>query len=304
MGTTKKIAFVIWDYLMIAVGVFLYTSAWTCFMLPRGIVSGGLTGASAILSLATGISVDIFYFTINTILIVVGTLVLGKGFGFKTIYAIIVATLFLRILGSDSFHFLKSLPGELLYVEEQILIPIIGGLLEAIGVSIIFQRGASTGGTDILALILGKFWPISPGKVFMYSDLFIIATILLIPGHTFGDMIYGYIAMLVFSFGLDYVLMGRKSTVQVMIFSDRFAEIADHINREMDRGVTALNAIGWYTQAEKKVLLVLVRKFQLREVTKAVKSIDPKAFVSVSPATGVYGEGFDEIKTGLQRKKK
>ncbi|MBR1706581.1 MAG: YitT family protein [Bacteroidales bacterium] len=300
----RKVSSIIWDYFLIAVGVFIYVVAWTSFMLPQGMVSGGLTGACAILSMATGVPVDIYYITINALLIILATFVLGRSFGFKTIYAILVATILLRVLGSDTFNFMKSLPGEFFYVEDRALVPIIGGLLEAIGIGLIFQRGASTGGTDILALIINKFWPVSPGKVFLYSDLVIIATILLIPGHTFSDVIYGYIAMLVFSLGVDYVLMGRKSTVQVLIFSERYAEIADHINKALDRGVTALNAVGWYSKADRKVLLVMVRKYQLSEVTRAVKAIDSKAFVSVAPANDVYGEGFDVIKTGIQRKKK
>ena len=115
---------------------------------------------------------------------------------------------------------------------------------------------------------------------------------------------YGYIAMITFSLAVDYVLLGRKSSVQVLIFSEKYKEIADYIIHEMDRGVTALDAVGWFTQSEKKVLLVLVRRSQLHEVTKAVKGVDQRAFMSVSPASDVYGEGFEEIKTGLDRKKK
>ena len=155
-----------------------------------------------------------------------------------------------------------------------------------------------------MALIVNKFWPVSPGKVFFFVDLFIIASILLVPGKNFQDMIYGYIAMVTFSVGIDYMLLGSKSTVQILVFSQQYQKIADYIIKDMDRGVTALNAIGWYTKEEKKVLLILVRKSQLPMLTKAIKSIDRKAFVSVSPASGVYGEGFEEIKTGLNRKRK
>jgi len=292
------------DYVLIAIGCAIYVLGWTSFMLPCNVVSGGLTGASAILELATGIPLDIFYLVLNAALIILATFVLGRGFGIKTIYAIIVSTLLLRLFSSEYFNFLKCLPGQPLYVEEKILVPVIGGLLEAVGIGMIFVRGGSTGGTDILAMIVNKFWPISPGRFYLISDAVIISSILLIPGHTFGDMVYGYIAMFTFSFGIDFVLMGNRSSVQVLIFSERYAQIADYINRELDRGVTALRSIGWYTQHEQNLLLVLVRKSQLQEVTKAVKALDPKAFVSVSPANEVYGEGFEEIKAGLQRNKK
>ena len=174
--------------------------------------------------------------------------------------------------------------------------------MESLGIGLIIQRGGSTGGTDIAVLIVNKFWPVSPGKVYLYSDLVIIASVLLVPGKGFEDMIFGYIAMITFSFMLDFVLLGNKTTFQVLVFSEKYEEIADFIINKLDRGVTALRAVGWYTRKDRNVLLILVRKPQIRELTKAIKEIDGKAFVSVSPATGVYGEGFDEIKTGIAKK--
>ena len=197
-----------------------------------------------------------------------------------------------------------SLEGRPLYISEKVLIPIIGGLVEALGIGIILERGGSTGGTDLLAVVINKFWPVSLGKVYIFCDLVIIASILLIPGRTFQDMVYGYIAMLTFSLMVDFVLLGRKSTVQVLVFSEKYEDIADYIIKVLDRGVTALNAVGWYTKSDKKVLLIIVRKSQLHDLTKAVKAIDNRAFVSVAPANSVYGEGFEEMKTGVDRKKK
>ena len=292
------------DYVLITLGCALYVVAWTSFMLPSGIVSGGLTGACAILSMATGVPVDVYYISFNVVLILLATLIMGISFGAKTIYAILVSTVLLRVMGSESMNFLKCMPGEALYLEDRILVPLIGGLLEAVGIGLILQRGGSTGGLDIFVLLINKFWPVSPGKVYLYFDVIIIASLLLIPGHTFADVIYGYVAMAAFTFSVDFVLMGRQSTVQLMIFSEHYPEIADYINREMDRGVTVLKATGWFSKSDRPVLLVLVRKYQLTEVTKAVKSVDPKAFVSVVPANDVYGEGFGEIKAGIQSGRK
>lgn len=300
----KVIRSVVWDYIVITVGALLYVVAWTSFLIPNGIASGGLTGACTIIEMATRglIPVGWSFPALNALLIIIATLILGKGFGFRTIYAILVSTLLFDVM--PKVDVLLSLPGHLLYLDEKILVPVIGGILEAIGIGLILSRGGSTGGTDIFAMIINKFWPVSPGQVYLYFDLFIIASVLLIPGKTFQDMMYGYLAMISFSLVVDYVLLGRKSSVQVLIFSEKFTDIADFIIHEMDRGVTAINAVGWYTQSEKKVLLVLARKSQLHEITKAVKGVDPKAFMSVSPASDVYGEGFEEIKTGIDRKKK
>jgi uncharacterized membrane-anchored protein YitT (DUF2179 family) len=302
--TTKMITKTLWDYFAVSFGTLLYCMAWDAFLIPNNIASGGLTGACTIVQFATNGAIPVAYsfISVNTLLLLIGFLVMGRGFGFKTIYCIALSTILFRFL--PAFDFLKAIPGEPLFVDEKVLIPIIGGILEAVGVGIIFIKGGSTGGTDILALIVNKFWPISPGKVFLFVDLFIIASILLVPGKTFQDMIYGYIAMVTFSVGIDYMLLGSKSTVQILVFSQQYQQIADYIIKEMDRGVTALNAVGWYTKEEKKVLLILVRKSQLPMLTKAIKNIDKKAFVSISPASGVYGEGFEEIKTGINRKKK
>lgn len=300
----KKLLDSILDYVVIAIGCAINTLGWTSFMLPNGMVDGGLTGASAILEMATGIPLDITYFVLNSLLIILATVILGRSFGVRTIYAIVLCTLMLRIFSSDSMDFLKCIPGQPLYISEKPLIPIIGGLMEAIGIGLILLRGGSTGGTDILAMLVNKFWPVTPGRFYLVSDLVVISSIILIPGHTFADMIYGYIAMFVFSFMIDFVLMGNRSTVQVLIFSERYSEIAEFINRDLERGVTALKATGWYTQQDRHILLVLVLKSQLQLITRAVKDIDPKAFISVSPANNVYGEGFEEIKVGLPRKKK
>lgn len=302
--TLKRVLPHIWDYIVLTFGTLLYCLAWDSFMIPNNISSGGLTGACTILQYATlgAIPMAWSFFVLNVLLLITGFIVLGKGFGIKTVYVVLLSSVLFEIL--PEYDFLKAIPGNFLYIDNRLLVPIVGGILESIGIGLIILRGGSTGGTDIAVLIVNKFWPISPGKVYLYSDLVIIASVLLVPGKGFEDMIFGYIAMITFSFMLDFVLLGNKTTFQVMVFSEKYEEIADFIIKRLDRGVTALKAVGWYTRNDKNVLLILVRKPQIRELTKAIKEIDSKAFVSVSPATSVYGEGFDEIKTGIGNKLK
>lgn len=301
---TRKVLLVIFDYIVISVGVVLFVMAWTSFLLPNDMIDGGLTGASALLSMVTGISVDIWYFSINTLLLILAWIILGRSFGIKTIYAIVLSSALFRLFGSDSMAFLQSVPGNPLAVTEKVLVPIIGGLLEAVGLSLIIMRGGSTGGTDILALIVNKFWPVTLGRFYLFADLIVITLLLFIPGHCFTDVIYGYITMGVCAYVLDLIMLGKESSVQLLIFSDKYKEIADYVNDKMERGVTALESIGWYTQKERKVLLIVIRRTELSEVTKAVKDLDSKAFVTVVPANNVYGEGFGEMKTGIELKKK
>ena len=300
----KKVLQTIFDYIVITIGVVLFVMAWQSFLLPNHMIDGGLTGASALLSMVTGISVDIYYFGINVLLLVLAWFILGQGFGIKTIYAIIISTILFRVLGDESMRFLWSVEGEALYVGDGILVPIIGGLLEAVGLALIILRGGSTGGTDILALIVNKFWPITIGRFYLIADFIVITLLIFVPGHYFTDVVYGYITMGVCSYVLDLILLGKDSAVQIHIFSDHLTEIGDFINREMGRGVTALKAVGWYTQQDRQVLMVMLRKNELPELVKAVKEIDNKAFVTVVPANNVYGEGFDEMKTGIGKRKK
>lgn len=301
---SRKVLLVIFDYIVISVGVVLFVMAWTSFLLPNNMIDGGLTGASALLSMVTGVSVDIWYFSINTLLLILAWIILGRSFGIKTIYAIVLSSALFRLFGSDSMAFLQAVPGNPLAVTEKVLIPIIGGLLEAVGLSLIIMRGGSTGGTDILALIVNKFWPVTLGRFYLFADLIVITLLLFVPGHCFTDVIYGYITMGVCAYVLDLIMLGKESSVQLLIFSDKYTQIANYVNDKMERGVTALESIGWYTQKERKVLLIVIRRTELSEVTKAVKEIDPKAFVTVVPANNVYGEGFGEMKTGIELKKK
>lgn len=299
----KKVLITIFDYLIITVGTLLFVMAWTSFLLPNNMIDGGMTGASALLSMVTGVSVDIWYFGINVGLLILAWIVLGRGFGIKTVYSILLSTLLFRILGNEEFVWLQSVEGQPLYVGDGILVPIIGGLLEAVGLSLILIRGGSTGGTDILALIVNKFWPITLGRFYVMADLVIITLLIFVPGHCFTDVIYGYITMGVCAYVLDLIMLGKESAVQVLIFSNKYEEIGNFVTREMGRGVTALKAVGWYTQEDREVLLVMIRKTEMSQLVKAVKEVDPKAFVTVVPANSVFGEGFGEMKTGLPKKK-
>ena len=300
----RKVLVGIFDYLVITIGVVLFVVAWTSFLLPNNMIDGGLTGASALLGMVTGISVDVWYFGINILLLVLAWFILGKAFGVKTVYAIVLSSALFRFLGDESMRCMWSVEGELLYVGDGLLVPIIGGLLEAVGLSLIIIRGGSTGGTDILALIVNKFWPITIGRFYLMADFVVITLLMFVPGHNFTNVVYGYVTMGVCAYVLDLIMLGKESSVQVLIFSEKIKEIADYITRDMQRGVTALKAIGWYTQEDRQVLMVMLRKNEFPELVKVVKDIDHKAFVTVIPANNVYGEGFDEMKTGLKRKKK
>ncbi|MGN0187911.1 MAG: YitT family protein [Candidatus Cryptobacteroides sp.] len=282
------------DYVVLIIGCLIYCLGWTAFLIPGGIASGGGTGLCTILFFATGIPVAYSFFVLNAILLIIGFLLLGKGFGVKTIVAIVMSSVLFDVLPYLNF---------VVTFDDRLITAIVGGLIEAFGIGLVLMSGGSTGGTDIVAMVINKYWPVSPGRVYLLTDLFIIASVLLVPGKDVNDMMYGYVTMVTFSFAIDWVLMGSKSSAQIYIFSTKYKEISDHIVHNMNRGVTALNSVGGYSGQEGKVLLVICRKQQLQSVVNAVKEIDPQAFVSVSSVSNVYGEGFEELKTGFKRKK-
>lgn len=283
------------DYILMAIGSIIFCMAWTSFLIPNGLASGGLTGLCTIIQYGTGIPVGWTYPVMNILLLVLGFISLGKAFGIKTIYVIAVTSLL--------FELLPKFPQLEVLMEEKFLVALVGAAMESIGIGLILLRGGSTGGTDIVAMIINKYWPVSPGKVYLYTDVFIIALLLLVPDKGLVDMIYAYVVMLGFSFGVDFVLLGNKSSVQILVFSSKYKEIADHVIYDIHRGVTALQSVGWYSQKESKVLLIIARKYQMNEVVNEIKKIDKHAFISVSTAMSVFGEGFEEVKTGLKLSK-
>lgn len=299
----KKVLGVISDYIVMTLAVAAFALAWEVFMVPNGMSSGGLTGLCSIIQFATGgaITVSVSYALINVVLLIIGFLVMGNAFGIRTIYCIAVSFVFFRLF--ESLPSLHAVEGNFLYVPEKMLIPLIAGLIEGVALGVVFRVGGSTGGTDIIALFFNKFWPISPGKVFLISDLVIVTLILCLPGKTFSDMVYGYLMMIVSTTMVDYVVVGKKSSVQLLVFSDKYSEIADYIINRMDRGVTVLRAQGWYTKQDKNVLLLLLNRNQLGEITHLIKDMDPNAFVSVTQTRSVFGEGFEEMKVGLRKEK-
>ncbi len=284
------------DYLIITAGSLIFCLAWTSFLIPNGLASGGLTGLCTILQYGTGLPVGISYPVLNVILLIMGFLVLGKAFGIKTIYVI--------ALTSVLFDVLPKFDQLVVMMDEKLLVALVGAAMESIGIGVIMLRGGSTGGTDIIAMMINKFWPISTGRVYLITDFMIIVSMLFVPDKGIVDLIYAYIVCIGFSLGIDFVLLGNKSTVQILVFSSKYKEIADHVVSSVGRGVTALQSMGWYSQKDGKVLLIVARKSEMNNILNEVKNIDKKAFISVSSAMSVFGEGFEEVKTGVNIKKK
>ena len=294
----KKVLSTIKSYGIITLGLFLYVLAWVVFIIPHQLVGGGVTGISAVIQYCTGFNVSYSFFLINGVLLLIALKILGPAFGVKTIYAMVVTTLLLRflpfVIPEEFIQIIALDNGKLLSV-------IIGGTLSALGISLTFSQGGSSGGTDIIALMITKYRAISPGKILLILDIFIIGSSLIVPtegswGVRVANLVYGYVMAGVFSVALDLFVSGSKQSVQIFIFSKNYEKIADRITADVHRGVTALEGKGWYTKTESTVLMVVARKPELKLLLNLIKEEDPQAFISVGSVTGVYGFGFDAIK--------
>ena len=302
--TRRAVYRTIWEYLTLTLACFIFTIAWECFMIPNGMSAGGMMGLCTIIQYATGgvIQAQYSYFAINAMLIIIAVIAMGIGFGFKTIWCIVMSSVAMQILSKAEV--LHAIPGSFFYMEERLLVPVVAGVFESVGLGLVLRYGGSTGGTDIIALMVNKYWPVSLSTVFLLSDVVVCSLLLLLPEKTFSDMCYGLVEVVIFSLVIDIVVGGKRSSCQLLVFSQKYEQIADHIIHHMDRGVTVLKAQGWYTKADRNVLLILVGQNQLAELTRVIKEIDQRAFMSISPTRNVYGEGFEEIKTGVKLKKK
>lgn len=292
------------DYFMLTMACFFFAMAWECFLIPNGMGAGGMMGLCTVIQYATAgfIKAQYSYVVINAVLIIIAVLLMGIGFGFKTIYCIAVSTLAMGLV--SRLGVLHCVPGGFFFIQERVLIPIVAGVFEAVGIGLVLRYGGSTGGTDIVALMVNKYWPVSLSMAFLVADLVICAMLLFLPDKNFSDMCYALEEVVVFSVMIDTVVGGKRSSYQLMVFSEKYGEIADHIIQNMDRGVTVLKAQGWFTKKEKNVLYILISQRELPSLTKVIRETDPKAFMSVSPTNNVYGEGFEEIKTGVKFGKK
>lgn len=295
------------EYLLITVGVTAYALGWAVFLGPNNMIGGGVTGFAAILEYAFGLPIPVTYFLLNILLLVIGTKLLGTGFGFKTIYAIIMTSIMLAVTKDIIPHdFIDRFAGS----ESKIVCTILGGIMAGVGIGMSMSQGGSTGGTDIIALVWCKFRPASPGRVILIIDILIILSSLLFPSYIDGadgrvmmefpeklaTVVYGLIQVTVCGYAIDLYISGSKQSVQVFIFTKKVEEMADAIAFDMKRGVTVIPAKGWYSKEDKQILMVVTRKTDLNLLLRYVKSIDPEAFLSVSSVMGVYGQGFDTIK--------
>lgn len=307
MGQKAKI---IWEelsvYIYITIGLIIYGTGVTLFMLPYEVTSGGVTGIASLIYFATGFEVQNSYLIMNAFLLLAAVKILGWKFCVKTIYGVFFLTFYMWLLQRLVLDADGNLPR--LVQDQTFMAVVLGAVAEGIGLGICFSHDGSTGGTDIIAAIVHKYKDISLGQVIMLCDCIIISSSYFVFVDKYGDtvawqkIVFGFVTFIIAGVTLDYSMNRTRQSVQFMIFSRNYRKIADKIN-STGRGVTVLDGQGWYTKTERKVVVCLVRKREATQIFQMIKSVDPYCFVSMANVQGVYGEGFDPMKAKIKKAK-
>ena len=293
------------DYILIVIGLVVYALGFTAFILPHQIVIGGVAGVGTLIYFGTGgmIPVAVSQYGINLLLLAMAYKVVGRSFVLRTIFG---ATVISLAIGVFEGYFMAHPP----LIPDISMSVILGAILSGVGVGTIFIHNGSSGGTDIVAAMVSKVSNVSIGRTMIFVDMSIVLCSLFLPFD--GDfeariqarvptIVYGWVVTFIIAYLTDMIINTNRQASQFFIFSTKWKEIADAINREAHRGVTVLDGMGWYTKHEIKVLMVWCRKIESVTIFRIVKSIDEDAFITQTNSNGVYGKGFEKMKVKVKK---
>lgn len=292
----KKVGELALDTLLFLLGSALFAVSVNVFTAPNNIAPGGLTGIATMVNFLTGAPIGITILLLNIPIFVWGFAEMGKRFIVKTAVATVISSVMIDL----SVPFLPT------FTDDLMLASIFGGLFAGIGLGLIFMRGGTTGGTDMIANILSRrIRHLSMGKLVLMADMVVVVTSVFV-FRTYESPMYALITIFITSKLIDSVLYGTDSGTGKMMFivSGKSREIADNIMEEIDRGVTMLKSRGGYSGIEGEVLLCAVRRQEVYKIHDIVYYIDPNAFIIVGDAGEITGEGFREVEREVEKQKK
>lgn len=292
------------DYVIIILGLVLYALGFTAFILPHEVVIGGVAGVGTLVYFATRglIPVAVTQYGVNLLLLAMAFKIVGRTFVMRTIFGASVISL---SIGLFEGYFMSRPP----LIPDMSMSVILGAILCGIGIGTIFIHNGSSGGTDIVAAMVSKVSNVSVGRTFIFCDMSIVLLSIFLPFN--GDLeariqarvpiiVYGWVVTFIIAYLTDMIINTNRQATQFYIFSTKWDEIADAINQEAHRGVTVMDAEGWYSKKQIKVLMVWCRKIESVTIFRIVKSIDEEAFITQTNTNGVYGKGFDKMKVKLK----
>lgn len=275
------------DYLVIFAGAVLYGISVAMFTSPNNVAPGGLTGVATMLNYMFSLPIGIMIFVMNIPLFIWGFIENGKGFLTRTLVATALVSVMIDVLT-------PILPA---YTGDTILAAGFGGVLNGLGLGLIFYRGGSTGGTDIIALNLHKHFPfISTGTIILVSDILVLLMVFFVY-HSIENVLYALLVIFISIKVIDAVSYGtsRGNGKLMFVISDNYEEVSANIMKNLKRGVTYLNGKGAYSGNDKKVIMCAVRPQEVYKITSGIKNVDPNAFIIVTTAGAIKGRGFVNI---------
>ncbi len=288
------------DYIVILIGMAIYALGFTVFILPHQIVVGGMAGFSSLVFFGSGgvIPVGVTMFATNLLMLAGGYRILGKQFVIRTVFG---AGLLSLMIGAIEGYFTSRPP----FVTDMTMSVLMGSVVCGIGIGLYYAHNGSLGGTDIVVAILDKAGKASMGRTMMIVDISIVTCSFFLPFD--GDMdariqtrvqtiLYGWASIFIYSYIADYLVRAGRRTIQLLILSEKWEEIAHRIAHEADRGLTILDGKGYWTKENRTILMVWCRQPDVDTIYEIVRTTDQAAFVVSSEARSVYGKGFDMLK--------
>ena len=274
------------DYIVIVLGLSLYSIGLTGFLIPHKIVMGGLGGVSLLIKYATGFPLWASFIILNSFLLIFAWFILGRKYVFSTLFSSFMLAFLLNIT--------ERYITEPIVTNETFAV-IIGAVFCGVGLGMVLSMNSSTGGTDIIAAIITKYHYLSMGRVLMYIDIFIVLSSYLL-FQSIEKIVIGFVISSVIYYAVDMVINGQRQSVQFFIFSSQYDEIATHINEELGRGCSVIDGIGWYSKQPQKIVLVMARSNESTSIFRLVQRIDSDAFITQTNVSGVFGKGFESMR--------
>lgn len=277
---------IIKEYFLIALGTLIVAFGVYYFMVPENLATGGVSGLSIVLSSYISIPISLINLVLNIILLIVGFVFLGKEFGGKTIFSVFFLSFFMYIM--EVVH-----PATKPVTDEILLNLLCGIVISAMGLSIVFNQNASTGGTDIVAKIFSKYFNMNMGTGLMAADIVVVLSAFFTYGIKTGTV--GAFGWFINGLVVNYFIDGFSIKNEVVIISEKHEAIKQYIFDKLDRGVTVYKAEGGYTSHEKEIIVTILDRKEYFILKNQLKHMDPGVFVIVRTVQEVYGFGFSKF---------
>ncbi len=285
------------DYSLILIGSFILAAGFVFFVTPHKIVPGGVYGIAIVVHYLTaglfsfwpdGIPIGLFGLILNIPLTIAGIKILGPRFGVKTIIGFVLTSVFI-----DGITFLRP-DGDLALVDDVLLSSVFGGVLIGFGLGLIFKSRATSGGSDIIAMIIAKYTNLQLGKLMIYVDS-VIVLLALFAFHDWQIPLYSWVVIYISGRAIDMTLEGADYNKALLIISKKHLDIKNKLLTDLERGGTYLRGEGMFTGEEKQIIYTVVSRREVAILEEYISKIDPDAFITVMDAKEILGEGFQNI---------